>query len=130
MATTFNADLSDDVSKVRWKIGDSDVAKAQVQDETIQFYLDEGRSILGASKQLCLDLAAKWARYGDTSVDDQRQLMADTYKHYLELAERLGREEKAAVDSASAPGIIVGGLDDRRSAIMDCPAGTYPSSFC
>lgn len=131
MAVTFDPALSTDKDKIRQRLGDTDEATAQLQDETIQAYLDSGMSELGAARQLCLDLAAKWAAVGDVTLDDQRQIASKIYAHYIELAGQLAlQESKAAPGSSASPNLLVGGLTDPRTAIQDRPAIDYPSSSC
>lgn len=119
---TFNPALSTDRDKVRQKIGDADVADAQVQDETIDAYLNaysqSPSPVLKTAHQLCLDLAAKWARYGTVTIDDQQQRAENTSKAYLLLASTIADEMRDTAASASSFGaIMVGGLDDCRGPI-------------
>lgn len=128
MAATFDPGLADDVSKVRQKIGDTAVAKAQIQDETIQAYLDTPMTILGAAKRLALDLAAKWASVGDVMIDDQLQRASHISKAYIDLAQALAKEEMGSTPASPSGGgaaIMVGGIGDRRGPLDDCPAAYY-----
>lgn len=112
---------------MRQKIGDTNVkveSKIEVQDETIQAYLNTLGGVSETAYQLALDLAAKYAKYGDVTVDDQLQRYKHIYDNYVALAERLGREiGKVAVPTAAAiarPGIMVSGVGDCRGPLDDC----------
>lgn len=130
MAATFNANLADPISKVRQKIGDTDTTNVEVQDETITAYLTEkGGVVLQVAHQLALDLAAKYARYADTTVDDQLTRFKHVYDNYIKLADRLGKEIAALAPtspaSAAQPGIYVGGIGDCRGPLDSCCDDVY-----
>lgn len=115
---TFDPSLTNPTDRIRQRIGDTEVGKAQVQDETIKAYLEMGYTELTTARRLCLDLAAKWAGVGDVTLDDQAQKMSAISKRYIELAAAIAAEERPATPaSAAAAGIIVGGLDDCRGPI-------------
>lgn len=79
--------------------------------------------------QLALDLAAKWARFGTTTLDDQQQRYETIQKHYMELARTLKAEMGASTPAAGATGaIIVGGIGDTTGPIDAWPWDTesYP----
>lgn len=77
---------------------------------------------LRVAYQLALDLAAKWARYGTTTLDDQQQRAESIYKHYLELAQELKTElGKGSAGSGSTGAIVVGGIGDTRGPIDPWP---------
>lgn len=114
---TFDPALTTPKDQVRQRIGDTEVVGAQVQDETIAAYLGT-MSVLGAARQLCLDLAAKWARVGTVTLDDQQQRGEAISKHYLDLAAQLAKEDAKTSPGVSNTGsIFVGGLDDCRGPI-------------
>lgn len=125
MPATFDPALKDDVSLVRFKIGDTNVdnpRKTEVQDETIEFLL-QSQSVGEAAYNIVLGIAAKYARYGDVTVDDQLQRYKHIYDNYMKLAERLGREIGVVVTTPAAalsPPIMVMGLNDRRGPLDDC----------
>jgi hypothetical protein len=114
MAVTFNADLSDPVSRVRQLIGDTDPAAALVQDETITAYLAT-RGETATAAQLARDLSMKFARKVDTTVDGQGVQYSQASRRFAELAVQL--EAQAKREAASTPalsgadfcGIFVGG---------------------
>lgn len=112
MATTYNPNLADRISRVRQFIGDTDIAAAEIQDETITYYLDTGGlSELGAASRLAWDLSAKYAKRADVDVDDQLQRFSQTSKQYAELARILGAQAAAGigppVNTASGFGRVI-----------------------
>lgn len=128
MAATFSADLSDQISRTRFLLGDMNTASPEVQDETIQYFLSRGLTELGAAAQCAQAIKAKYASYADVNVDDQLTKFSHVYQHWAELADDLGR--RAAVEAAapapgtggsSSGGIIVMGIGDCRGPISnDC----------
>lgn len=124
MAVTFDPALTAPKDRIRQRIGDTDVNRAEVQDETIAAYLDQGLTELSTARRLCLDIAAKYARVGDVTLDDQMQRSGQIYQHFIDLAEQLRLEEVPATPaSVASPGIIVGGLNDCRGP-LDCDYGS------
>lgn len=123
MTVTFNPDLGTAIDRIRQRIGDADTTNAQVQNETITAYLAvTGKTELEVARQLCLDLAAKWARFATTTLDDQQQRSETIHKHYLTLAEAImGEIRLTASNPTSTGGITVGGLDDCRGPIDPWP---------
>lgn len=131
MAATFNPDLSDAISRIRQIIGDTTVARAQFQDETITAYLAaKGDNENAVAAQLAWDLSAKWASAVDVEVDQQKVTSASNLsKRYAELAKRLEDQGRAgaALTSSGFGGVYVGGLDDCRGPSLtfpyECDAG-------
>lgn len=136
MTATFNPDLSNDISKVRQYLGDTDTARPQIQDETITAYRAT-LSILRTAEQLANDLAAKYARMADVNVDDQLTKASHLMAHFTALAARLGATAAAAelaaatTDAAAAyPGIVVAGIGDCRGPLDDCGLASYTCPTC
>jgi hypothetical protein len=124
MTATFDPELADPKDRIRQRIGDTDPASAQVQDETIEAYLLSGLSELGVARQLCLDLAAKWATASTVTLDDQQQRAEGVYKHYIDLAAQIGKLMAPPTGQGSVAGsIIVGGLNDTRGPLDDAVDG-------
>jgi hypothetical protein len=120
MTATFDPTLKDDVSQVRQRIGDVVTLGAQVQDETIQAYIDQGMTILVCARRLCLDLSALWTRKAATvTIDDQRSDFSKVAAHYLTLAAEIDREMAPVTTTAASgdPGIYV--TSGCRSAFYD-----------
>lgn len=116
MTATFEPDLSDAISRVRMTIGDTVVAKAQIQDETITAllvtYNDDETKVAIA---LCENLAAKWASITDAQLDNQEIKASHMSANYLKLADRLRSRSAASVGvSATYSGIMVSGVGDCR----------------
>lgn len=74
--------------------------------------------------QLCLDLAARFAKMGDVTLDDQMTRASHIYKHYIDLAAKIASQMKASAD-ASMTSVMVGGLGDDRKAFQDRPLSAY-----
>lgn len=111
MTATFSPDLADDVSKVRQRIGDTDVSKAQIQDETITAYITgQGLTVLATARRLCLDLAGVWSRKAAMiTLDDQRSDFSKVATHYITLATEIEKELRpvVSVDGAADPGLYM-----------------------
>ena len=90
MTATFNPALTTDKDKVRQKLGDTDTAKALVQDETIQVYLTtDNMTPTGAAARLARELAARFARDTDFTVDGQGQKDGARFAQFTALADQL-----------------------------------------
>ncbi len=74
MTFTFKPDLSDDLSRVRQRIGDTDVSKPQLDDETINAYLGEPKSVLETAYTCAIDLSARYARAPSKVSFDRHQI--------------------------------------------------------
>lgn len=119
MTFTFSPALTTSRDKVRQKIGDTKSVGHQIEDETIDTYLNV-LTVPGTARQLCLDLAAKWAGVADITVDDQMQRISQVRANYLALAERFRLEDlPATAASVSFPRIMVGGIGDCRGPLDD-----------
>lgn len=91
MTWTYNAaSLSlSDMYKVRFLIGDTDSARQQLQDEEIEWVLEEQTVVTYAAASCAEMLAAKYAFLVNTENSELRISAAARHKHYLDLAERL-----------------------------------------
>lgn len=103
MTFTFHNDLSDDLSRVRQYLGDTDQASALVQDETIEAYL-KTRSELATAAQLARDIAAQYARQIDNTADGASQRAAQLYDHFRSLADDLQRQAAEQTQAATSGG--------------------------
>lgn len=123
---TFDPTLAAPLDRIRQRIGDTDPARAQVQDETITAYLGLGFSELRAAQRLCLDIAAKYAPIGDIALDRQLSKTSQIYDHYIQLAADIGAEmAKATPASSATPQMIVGGIGDRRGPLDRCAGPSW-----
>lgn len=130
MAATFTPALNDPISRVRFKIGDTDVANPEVQDETVDYYLGQGKTELRTAAILARSIAAKYAKYADLNVDDQLTKYSQVYKNWVSVAEQLEREADAEKLTPTAPvttysGVVVTGLGDYRGPLD----GPYPGKY-
>lgn len=114
------------MSRVRFLLGDTNTANPEVQDETIEALIyQQGLSEKWAAAKCARSICAKYARFADTTMDDQLTRYSHVHKAWLTLATQL--EAEAAAESGPpgvvvAPGagpglIIVTGLDDHRGPL-------------
>ena len=68
MSATYNTSLATDMDKVRFFIGDTDVANALLTDEEILAVLGMYPNVITASIICCKNLIAKYSRYADETV--------------------------------------------------------------
>lgn len=140
MTATFNPDLSTPKDKVRQKLGDTDTANALVQDETIAAYLTgENMTPTGAAARLARELAARFARDTDFTVDGQGQKDGARFAQFTALADQLdimatneGGAFNPVEGGVSAGGIYVSGAtsDDVIDARWDLDrASNAPLGF-
>lgn len=138
MAATFDPSLATPLDRVRLTIGDTEVAKPLVQDETIAALLEGAEGENAVSARLAQHLAALFARKVDTAVDGQSHSYSKLYEHYTDLARRLftlAGSGPNSVDIDTAPGfggILVSGAtsQDVCDARTDCSrAGNAPPAW-
>lgn len=108
MSFSFSADLSDAISRVRQYLGDTVDAGHEVENETITAYLTAGRSELAAAAQLARDLASKYVKQIDSTVDGATQRASQIYQHYLALAQALTQQSAAETVQTAAVGTFAG----------------------
>lgn len=114
MTFTFNENLADDLSQVRFHVGDTSSPGA-VADETIQFYLTKPTSVLGTAAAIAWALAAKYAKLAEVTVDDQSVKNSSISSNYTALAKRLEQQDGQSPTTSGGAyggGILVQGLDD------------------
>lgn len=137
MAATFKPDLSDDISKVRYHVGDvgdgagAFTSPAEVQDETISAILAAPNTILRTAATVARGIAAKYARLADVNVDNQLTRISHLYSQYTSLAERLegladAEAADGTADTAVYGGPIVMGIGDTRGPLDNWDCATYP----
>lgn len=119
MTATFNPALTDTISRIRFKLGDTDVATADVQDETITALRQDGKTETAVAAEIAWGLVAKYSKLADTTVDDQLTRYSHVAKNWLAIAERLQQEadDESHTPGPGSPGIggvIVTGIDDCR----------------
>lgn len=100
MTATYNPDLSDAISKVRYYLGDTVVGGALRPDETITAVLAlYSGAIFAAAADLARSIAAEFAAAVDSNVDGQGEMNSQRYRQFTTLADRL--EIKAKAEAAS-----------------------------
>lgn len=125
MAATYNPALTSNLDKVRFELGDTTVAAAILQDETINAVLT-GKTVLQASAVLARGIAAQYAQKVDFDVDGEGAKYSQLRKHFAAMAEDLddraaaeaavaADEEAIARSQAIGAGIMVGGLSVREN---------------
>lgn len=130
MTATFTPVLNDPISRVRFKLGDTDIANAEVQDETISYYLGQGLTETKTASTLAWGIVAKYAKYADTNVDDQLTKYSHVFQNWKALAEKLQKDADDEALTPSAPtstysGVAVTGLCDTRGPFD----GPYPGKY-
>lgn len=109
MAWTYDpTDLSADKDRVRFKIGDTNSADPQLEDEEILYLLDLTGSVDGAVKRAAEALAFKYARQADKWVGDLKILASQKSRAYRELAEGISASASVFFGVPYAGGIRVG----------------------
>lgn len=124
MTATFNPSLTDRISRIRFKLGDTNTAAPEIEDESIFYFIGQGLTDTGAAATIAAAIAAKYAKLADTTVDDQLTRYSHVFKAWRELAEALQAEadKEAAVPNTttpSYPAVIVTGLDDCRGPFKE-----------
>ena len=97
----FTYDLSTDVGKVRFEIGDHVEEKAVFTDAEIEYALT-GRSVKLAAATLCDQLATRYAAIPSFTTDGVTVSGADVAKSYREAAKRLREAAGNALTSVHA----------------------------
>ena len=88
------------LNQVRLLIGDTLSTDEQLQDEEIQFFIDNEQSTYMAAYRSALAIAAEYSRKVDKEMGDLKILAAQRHRHYLELAEQLRLKNVPAILSA------------------------------
>lgn len=129
MTATFNPTLADNVSKIRYLLGDTDTKPnaCEFEDETYNFEFADKGTVKKAAASMAWALVAKYSRLADVTIDDQLTRYSKVHDQYLALATRLQAEanaEGATPDTDTAAtsygGVIVTGLDDCRGPLDGC----------
>lgn len=122
MTATFNPGLASDLDRVRFAVGDTDTAKAVIQDETITALLGEtGATVASVSASVAQSILTIYQQRVTYDVDGQGERFSDLAKNYAAtvalLQQRALAEAAAGADDdavaasvALGGGIMVGGL--------------------
>lgn len=107
MAFTYADPSNSNLEAVRFLIGDTDSAKAQLTDAEINYLLTEsGSDVYLSASSACLSLASKYARMVDKEVGDLALDYSQRQKAYIELSKELKRQ----MARKKSPNIFCGGL--------------------
>ncbi len=86
MAWTYDPALPTDKDKVRFHIGDTDETDQLLQNEEIEYLLNETTNVLLAASRAAKAIAAKFARQADKAVGDLRVSLSQKSQAYFTLA--------------------------------------------
>lgn len=111
MSYSYDIGLSQPKDKVRLLISDTDADKPLLQNEEIQFFLDESSdSVYAAASLAATAISGRFASAVDKQVGDLRISYSQTSKQYADLAASLA----GRAGSEGAPGVApyVGGMSE------------------
>lgn len=121
MAATYNPALATDLDKVRYAVGDTDVANAVIPNETIAALLGiEGATVASVAVAVSQAIWTQYQKRVTYDVDGEGERFSDLAKNYANTVAHLravwatevaaGADEDAvAANVALGGGIIVGG---------------------
>lgn len=122
MTATYNPALLSNLDKVRFDTGDTDVANAVIQDETISALLaEDGATRFSVSAAVAQAIYSAYQHRVTYDVDGQGERYSDLAKNYAATVALLNSralaalaagadEETIAASQAIGGGIMVGGL--------------------
>jgi hypothetical protein len=99
------SDLSDDVSQVRVRIGDTNTHDKLLSDEELQHFIDDRGTVLLASVSAVRAIIAKLARNIDRSNIGMSAQRSQSIQHYRDLLRELERESGAHTGAPRVGGI-------------------------
>lgn len=108
MTWTYDTTLSTDLSRVRFKIGDTVAIDPLFTDEEIQALLDDGESVLDVAIELLDSLVMRYARLVNMKSSDTQKDASKLHEQYQKQLDKLLSESQAG--SSIAVGVI-GGLE-------------------
>jgi len=107
--------MSDDLTRVRRMIGDTNSSDQLLDDSDLQDYLDDFGNIFAAAAAACDDLAAMMAREVDQSITGMSLKSGDMFTHYEKLAVNLRKRAlRAGYVTVKAGGIKKADADANR----------------
>ena len=127
MAWSYSDPSASPKDAVRFLVGDTDTTDQLINDEEIEFLVDEFGDVYTAAGSVAESLAAKFAREVTHSGDGLSYSGNQLYQHYTDLAERLRR--LAARRRRSGAGPYVGGISHRERELADADMDKIPTSF-
>jgi len=90
MAWSYDPNLSTKKDEVRLIIGDTDIDDQLLQDEEIEYFLEQSQdSVIQASIKAVMAIIAKLSRKVDKSVGEAKLSLSQQIEHYQELLDNL-----------------------------------------
>ncbi|NBW08353.1 MAG: hypothetical protein EBR82_10030 [Caulobacteraceae bacterium] len=131
MSFSFNPALDNDVSKVRFFIGDTDSDDYHLEDESISAMVTLFGGYVSAAEQCCLSIAAKYASKVDTDIESVSVKYSQLQKHFTEMASNIKRKagELNACAGLLATGVNVSEVDALRADTNRMPDAFYVGQF-
>ena len=88
MVWSYNSPTDSEKDEVRFLIGDTMEEDQLLQDEEINYMLDQSRNLYLAAAKCCEAIAAKFARLADRSFGPKSINASQKHEHYIEMAEK------------------------------------------
>lgn len=104
MTWTYSGDpSSDEKDAVRFLIGDTDSDDELIQDEEINYLLDEEGAVKLAAARAAETIAAKFARKADRTIGDYSEKFSQKADNYFSLAKELEQQYDDDVSEKAMP---------------------------
>ena len=88
MSFTYNeADLGNDLNRLRFEIGDTNEDRQLLQDEEITKIISDQSTLFLQAATGCRNICAKYAGENDHKIGSDSEKLSQIYDHYLQLAE-------------------------------------------
>jgi len=95
MTVSYTDPSNSNSDAVRWLVGDTNIADAELQDEEIAFALNQSANDVYSAAAICARaLAGKYANYVDTKFEDVSSDYSQLSEGYYKLAVRLDAQSK------------------------------------
>lgn len=127
MGFNYDPELTDDISRVRFALGDTDADKPLLTDEEITYVTSDNGSILEAAAELADALAARYSRRVSVSIDGASFNYQQLSQNYAALATRL--RARASLEDGGLGRPVVTGVRIDEMATVDRDSGRVPSQF-
>ena len=107
--------MSEDITRVRRMIGDTNSSDQLLDDSALSDYLDDYGNIYAAAAAACDDLAALMAREVDQSITGMSLKSSDMFTHYEKLAANIRKRAlRAGYVTVKAGGVKKADVDANR----------------
>lgn len=127
MAFTYSSPSDSPKDAVRFLVGDIDDNDILLQDEDINFLLEEEDNVYYAAAEAAERIAAKFAREIDATAEGQNYRGSQLFSHYKELAERLRYLARRQNAKGAEP--YAGGLSHHEREMDDADPDLVRSAF-